>query len=226
MKQAGRAYCFLAAGAMTLLCSQVVHAVPIDLISQTHHVWGNVEEVAYDQTDAVPISGTAQKYTDDGAWQGLVTMSSATLGTTLDRIITDADAVSEGPYTIDNRSNAEVVYDFYPLTDSLDLAFDGYAGEHYFTSGMYYRLEDVTAGTMLDSRSWEFEEYMGWVDDVLPYEAAFSVIPAHRYRLTVGSYASLGDSRTGTAHLETVIVPEPGMLGLLVVAGMIAVRRR
>ncbi len=226
MRIAGRVCCFLTIGAAALLGPQIARAVPIDLISQTHHVWGNVEDVSYDLADSAPVTGSAEKYVDDGWDAGWVTMSSATLGTTLDTIIADARAVSEDPYLIDNRANAEVVYEFHPLTGSFALAFDGYAGEHYFTSGMYYQLEDLTADLLLDSRSWEYETGLGWVDDTLPYDAAFSVVPAHTYRLTVGSYAALGDSRTGTAHVQAVLTPEPATLALFVAAGLFALRRR
>lgn len=206
--------------------SSVSRGDSINILSQTHRGWGNIEEVSYDISGGAPVSGGDSKYvTSDG--EGLVTMSSGTLGSDSGMIVADALISSGGPYLISNETRAEVVYDFMPTSGSLALDFAGACGEHWFESGLYYLLEDLTAAFTVDDRLWEYEIGAGWIGDSLPYAGAYAVIPAHTYRLTVGAYAQLGDGRIGTAHVETTITPEPAAISLMLLGALgVAARRR
>lgn len=196
----------------------------INILSETHHVWGHIQDVSYDILQNTPVAGDGQKYViADG--EGWVTMSSSTLGSHAGAIVVDAAISSGEPWGISNGARAEVIYEFTSNTSLLDLDFAGFSGDHFFESGLYYELYDIDGGFALDARSWEYEMGLGWVDDVLPYSGAYAVIPMHTYRLTVGAYAELGDGRLGFAHLDTTITPEPTALALLLIGGVAAARR-
>jgi len=224
-----RSGCFYRATFVVLALGVLAGAAPasvIDLLTQTHRAWGNIEHSSYDQYGSAPQAGTVTAWADDGAHEGWMTASSSTLGSDAEHVAVDADVVSDGPYMVAHQARAEVVYVFRPLTDELVLSFEGAAGFHSFDAGLYYQLEDLTAGTILDERSWEYEEGYGWIDDDLPYEARFDLVLSHQYRLVAGARASAGDMRYGSAELDVLITPEPSVGLLLAVAALGALRSR
>ena len=74
----------------------------IDILSQTHHAWGNIEDVSYDILNGAPVAGADSKYvTSDGS--GWVYVSSATLGSSAGKAVADAMVSSDGPWLISNQ---------------------------------------------------------------------------------------------------------------------------
>ena len=196
--------------------------LPITIVEQSHHAWGHIEDVNYDFLGVVPVTGGCSKTIETD----FIQIESNTLGSGADELNVYARAQSIEDYFYDHSVQAEVHYLFHPNAIALTIAFDGAAGYHSFESGLVYLLRDVTTDETLDTRSWEFEDSVGWVDDVLPYTNTYVMDLSHTYSLSVGAYAQLGDQREGFAQLAALLTPEPGSAVLWGVALAAAARLR
>jgi hypothetical protein len=205
-------------------------------LSITHYAAWRIDDDVDSVMSTLPVDlSAACQVQADGS--GLVSGKSRTdFSDNLFRI--EVSITSEDPWSFDNKVEAEINYVFRPSDPWLNVSMTGLSGDHAFESGSYFLLTELdTAGPrVLDERSWEYEMGFGFIDDVLPYQASYLLVPGRDYQLTLGAYGTLGDLRQGFAELEcfvnpVVAVPAPGALALLAlgtgfVAGMRHRRKR
>ncbi len=204
-----------------------VFGLPIEIISQEYHVWGDIVQESYDITSSTPVSGGCQEYIAiDNGW---ITESSSTLGSTADFIVLYSTSRSEYPWTI-TQADAEAIYIFTPTTDILQIDFTGMGTGHAFENYGYFTLENLNTSVVLDSQRWAYEptpEGGFWEKgNALPDSVIYDVLLENQYRLTVGVNGALNDWRHGSMHLEATIIPEPATLLLLGLGAVIALGLR
>jgi hypothetical protein len=196
----------------------------INVLSQVHAAVGYVQDVSYSVLDTTPVSGSCSKTIGTD----FVQMTSDTLGSDVGGLHVYAHALSEEDYLYQQGAFAAVAYVFRPNVTPLTIDFSGMSGFHSFESGLVYTLQDLTTLSPLDTKSWEYESGVGWVDDVLPYQGIYEMDASHAYLITIGAYAHLGDQREGFAQLAAIFAPELGSGALLVlgVSAAALLRRR
>ncbi len=193
----------------------------INIISQTHHVWGAVADQSYNITDSAPVSGFCSAYVGQDA--GYITQNSHA-----NDFIVDTRSSGGGyeAYLVNSDAFAQIDYTFQPQTGSLEIAFSGYVGIHSNQNLLTFELKDLDTSTTLDYRFWTWDHDSGWVNGILPDYGSYDVNPDHTYSMTIIARSHVCDVTSGYAHLEAVVTPEPATILILGFGALILRKRR
>jgi len=196
----------------------------INLLSQSHHVWGFAGEsqgiqptgnvTPYNQTSAAPLAVTV------GAWPGGDPFPGYAHS-----IAGDFTALAESAYWY-SAANAASTYEFSPLDTLLCVRVYGCTDGWGEESGVQYTLTDSTLGSVVD----EFEA-IGVVapDDELcfDWQTSYAVDPGHEYVLTLYAGTSGSDGfRGANITAELACIPAPSALALGLIGAALALRRQ
>jgi hypothetical protein len=198
----------------------------INIISQTHHVWGTaggtLSDSTYDYTSSAPVSGSASAlWWEDGS--GYTEENPGTNFETSFAGDFHIYARDESCWTFTgSRSFAESTYLFTPQTDQLQIQFTGINGDMYL-SRVSFSLFDTITNSMVDSH--ELPSAYQHFDAVIDWTGNYAVTSGREYALTLYARAIVGDSPYFTCELFANITPEPATL-LLLGLGAMMLRRK
>ncbi|OHB61555.1 MAG: hypothetical protein A2Y12_00525 [Planctomycetes bacterium GWF2_42_9] len=189
--------CFFAAFSGTTL------AASINIISQTHHVWGWITTPhsvrSYDYTDDISINENAE------LWNSI---SESSAGDFQVSAYTFA-AAETGPGI---SASAESYYNFTPITTSLTLNISGYISPWAHVA--HFELTDLTDRNTVLVHYYLSEPYPNGVE--INWDQDFQVDPSHQYRLWM--YVSglqitqIDYDKFANAELNAVFTPELGTM--------------
>ena len=188
---------------ITLLSFQsplFAHPSGINLLSQSHRVWGGTFPDNYDLTGPASVTGTSPlTYCQAGNYS----VNASSSGNTLINL-QGAHAISSYLFLIEN--------------DILQIKLDGNIWCSEPDTGISYRLTDKTAGTTLDSFAYSGHNWTPPIsgNSYCSYDNSLNCLDkSHLYELYLCADASCGDGGTAAlnANLSSVCqVPAPSAM--------------
>lgn len=196
----------------------------INLLSQTHHVWGFAGEsqgtdptgnvTPYDQTIAAPLDVTAGQWPAGDPFPGYA-----------HSIAGDFTAFAESAYWY-SAANASSTYEFSPLDTLLCVRVYGCTDGWGEESAVQYTLTDSTLGSVVD----EFEAIGAVAPDselCFDWRKSYAVDPGHVYALTLDAATTGSDGfRRANITAELTCIPTPSALALGLVGAALVLRRQ
>jgi hypothetical protein len=175
----------------------------IDLISQTHHVYGRAgwtDPDTYDYTDNVQVNGTVSGIGMDG-YPGSASSYAGDF---------TVEAFAIGDYA-SRESLAESTYLFTPTNPVLTMTFtgEGTTSGGGFEANSEFSFYDITNDLEIDSHYWQGSAEVPF-QYVIDWDEFYTVDPSHQYQLCI--YAEAGFGSEGGYYqslLNVSITTEP-----------------
>jgi hypothetical protein len=181
---------------LCIAISTTANATPagIDVLSESHSVWGAAGQESYHVADTKPVFGACSDWS-----YGIPVTAYSKSGD----FRVDADvSTARGAFT---EAHADAGYMFSPGSDLLKLSFTGGVSGGLFYNLAGFELLDTTAGSTLDAEFW-------YETAQIEYIGVYSMSQEHVYRLRL--YADADVSSAGDAYAclnaDVITNPAPG----------------
>jgi hypothetical protein len=205
----------IAAVLLFILASSASAAITgINIVSQTHHVWGGAGDQSYDLTDSNPLTGGVVYYYN-GHGDGYASSSAGDFS---------VSAYTGQLFNSVPTSYAESTYLFKPTTTLLSLSAHAVYGIYYsWQTSAGFTLTDVTDSLVVESLSplfWYLNKY-GHPAAQIDWQNDYVVNPLHQYELHMLAHECIGEGGGDTTSLSMIITPEPATLLIFALGGVI-----